>query len=197
MNACRAIPGGGNARPDRRRTAGFTLTEVLIAATVTIVAFTALATAQMLTLRAADSTLERTQATALTYDMMDRMRLNRGESGLTLTALGGGYDNYVLCDKQSRNTADNRTCNVGSLAALTANNAVTADLAAWWSALAASGLPHWLAGIARTGSVFTVTVQWDDARAESAGEHATGTASSCLGDTMPSTMQQICVMTQL
>jgi type IV pilus assembly protein PilV len=198
MNTRTANPRVCGSTPRRAfANGGFTLVEVLITAAVTIVAFTGLATMQMLTLRAADSTLKRSQATALAYEMVDRMRLNRGESGLSGTALGGAYDNYTLCNPQSLHGSDTRTCSIGALADMTAQTNLGTDLRAWWTALNASRLPHWYAGIARSDATFTVAVQWDDARAESPGEHASATATSCLSGTMPSSMQEVCVMTQL
>ncbi len=180
-----------------RRDTGFTLVEVLVTTAVTIVAFTGLATLQVLSLRAASSTQERSQATALAYDIVDRLRLNRGTSTLALSALGGGYDNATLCNANARNRYDSRICQFDAIADLTNTDAVTQDLKQWWQALESADLAHWYAGIQRTGDRFLVAVQWDDARAEGNGADADEAQASCLGGEMPVAMQEICVMTQL
>lgn len=182
------------ARPQwTRRNGGFTLVEVLITAAVTLVAFAGLVTAQMLALRAASSSLERSQATAVAYELVDRMRLNRGENGIADTALGGGYDDRTLCNINARLPQDTRACNINSLSSLTGNDYISVDLRAWWSAINASGLPYWFAGVIRDQATVTVSVQWDDSRAQDAA----GTKNSCLGAAMPASMQEVCVMTQL
>lgn len=184
--------GRGPRQPHR----GFTLVEVLIAATVAMIALTGLATLQILALRSAGSALQRSQATALAYEMIDRMRLNRGESGLTGTALGGSYDARTLCHAGARTEGDTQSCAIGAANSLTGTDPTTVDLRAWWGALDSAGLPNWYAGIRRTTQMFTVAVQWNNARAEDAG--ATGaTHISCLGSAMPETAEEICVTTQL
>jgi type IV pilus assembly protein PilV len=187
----------GSCGQTMRRVGGFTLIEVLVTAAVTMVAFTGLATLQVLALRAADSTLERAQATALAYDVIDRLRLNRGSAGIALTALGGGYDGATLCDSTSRHAHDPRTCSFDALTDLTAGDRVTLDLRQWWQTLEGSKLANWYAGVQRTGDMFLVSVQWDDSRAENLAPSATALRTSCLGGQMPNAMQEICVMTQL
>ncbi len=77
-------------RPRHRNSAGFTLVEILITTAVTVVAFTGLASLQVLSVRAADSALERTQATSLAQSMVERLRLNRGGKRNTATRVGRG-----------------------------------------------------------------------------------------------------------
>lgn len=194
---------GTPRRPSLRRCLGFTLVEVLITTAITIVAFTGLATMQILALRAAGSTLQRSQATALAYDIVDRMRLNRGESGLpgtalggSFTATGGGYDDVTLCNTNARQANDARQCRIGALSTLTATDAYAVDLRDWWSAINGSGLPNWFAGIVIDVGIVTVAVQWDDTRAADVTV-PTGTTTDCLGLAMPRSMQSVCVMTQL
>ena len=180
-----------------RQDLGFTLIEVLITAVVTMIAITGLATVQLLAVRAAGSSQQRSQATAMAYEIVDRLRLNRGASGLTDTALGGGYDGITLCNAGSRQADDTRGCIVGALSSLIGNDMVKVDLRTWWSTLDGSGLPHWFAGLVRSGGIFTVAVQWDDARAEDHDDSGSQTRASCLGSLMPTAMQEVCVVTQL
>jgi type IV pilus assembly protein PilV len=204
MNApARAPQDRGTPRRSPRRHHGFTLVEVLITAAITIVAFTGLATMQILALRAASSTLQRSQATALAYDIVDRMRLNRGESGLpgtalggSFTAAGGGYGGATLCSAGARQANDTRQCRVGALSDLTATDTFAVDLREWWSAINSSGLPNWFAGIVVDAAIVTVAVEWDDTRAADVAV-PTGTTTDCLGLAMPTPMQAVCVMTQL
>ena len=203
MNALARIPPEPEPKrsdqgpPTRACTRGFTLVEVLITAGVTLIAFVGLATVQMLGLRAATSSFERSQATVLAYDIVDRMRLNReNKSSPGDSALGGGYDNARLCGK---------TCSVGS--AITSPTGFSnpdtptanSNLSAWWNAIDRSGLPNWFAGIAHLPqqTVFTVSVQWDDARAENGSDDQEATRPSCLGTDLSASTQEVCVMTQL
>lgn len=180
----------------RRRQRGFTLIEVLVTTAVTVVAFTGLATLQILALRSADSALDRARAAELAYEMIDRMRLNRGDAQVNVTALGGGYDNITLCDSNNRNADDGRACTHESTANLAGAGNVDTDLREWWQAIDSSELPHWYAGIQRNGELFLVAVQWDDTRAMG-DPQAAPARSSCLGPDMPGTMEEICIMTQL
>jgi type IV pilus assembly protein PilV len=175
------------------------LVEVLVTVVVTLVAFAGLATAQVLALRAAGSTLTRSQATALAYDIVDRMRVNRGEKGLHVTALGGGYDDATLCNTATRDANDQRPCQFGTLLAFDDGDRVTLDLLAWWQAIDSAKLPDWYAGIKyagikRTDDRFLVAVQWNDSRAENASAPQ---RNSCLGPAISGAIQEVCVMTQL
>lgn len=183
-------------RHTRRLERGFTLIEVLVTTAVTLVAFTGLATLQMLALRSADSALDRARAAELAYEMIDRMRLNRGDSLVDTSALGGGYDNITLCDANNRNADDSRACTHESTANLAGLDNVDTDLREWWQAIDSAELPHWYAGIQRNNEIFLVAVQWDDTRAMG-DPQAAPAHGSCLGPDMPGTMEEICIMTQL
>jgi len=185
-----------SARPQHRQS-GFTLIEVMVTVAVTLLAFTGLASLQILALRSADSALERAQATELAYEMIDRMRLNRGTQAEARTALGGGYDGITLCNGSDRNADDGRQCTHTEAASLTDTDNATTDLRAWWQAIDGATLPHWYAGIRQNGDVFLVSVQWDDERAATNPQQAGTSRSSCLGEDMPGTMEEVCVMTQL
>lgn len=125
---------------------GFTLLEVLVAVLVLAIGLLGLAGLMTASVRNNQSAYQRTQATWLAYDIVDRMRINRA------VALAGGY-----------NTA------FGSPATCTANPALAGamsaqDLADWKNQVACA-LP------AGDGEVTVqpdrsvrVRVQWDDRR---------------------------------
>jgi len=186
-------PGGlRGARAHR----GFTLIEVLVTTAVTVVAFTGLVTLQLLSLRTADSALQRSRATEMAYELIDRMRLNRGAPGRVETALGGGYDDVTLCNAGQRRPDDTRPCTYGGLADLNNPDKVSEGLRQWWRTVDAAGLKSWYAGVERSEDVFTIAVQWDDSHAEQDDQIGL-TRTSCLGGDMPRAMQEICLMTQL
>jgi len=180
----------------RHHQGGFTIIEVMVATAVILLGFLGLASLQILALRSADSALERAQATELAYGIIDRMRLNRGTRDETWTALGGGYDGITLCNGSDRHAEDNRQCTHTEVASLTATDNVTTDLRQWWQAIDSADLPHWYAGIQQDDDIFLVSVQWDDERAAIDAQDGTP-RSSCLGEDMPDTMEEICVTTQL
>ena len=104
--------------------------------------------------------MQRSQANDLAYELVDRMRIYRSE------ALAGAYDSVTLCDGSERNGADARTCQLDDADAFADDKAIEVDLEGWWHAVVEADLPNWYAGIERTGDTFSVSVQWDDARAE-------------------------------
>lgn len=127
-----------------RQSRGLTLVEILIALLVLSIGLLGLAGLQTMSLKFNTSAYHRTQATALAYDMADRMRANRQ------AALNNEY-----------NTAfgEPQVCGVpgggGSLP--------EQDLDAWRNELACR-LPESTAAIQRNGNEFTLTVRWDDSQ---------------------------------
>ncbi len=169
------------------------MVEVLVTTAVTLVAFAGLATLQVLSLRAADSSLERTQAATLASEMIERMRANRGEKGTPNTALGGAYNNKTLCRPGVATCSDSAVdCSKDP-----PTNPVQRDLEALWCALDQAGLPNWYAAIQGSGEPSRVAVRWDDTRAEAQGSATAADRDSCLGDTIPDGRQEVCVATQL
>ncbi len=120
-----------------KKTNGFSLLEVLVSVFILAVGLLGLASLQMNSLKNNHSAQYRTSATILAYDLIDRMRLNRGESyALTMTTTpptGSGLKNQ--------------------------------DLNAWITQIN-NDLPSGGGGVVVNGDVVTVSVQWDDARAE-------------------------------
>lgn len=125
---------------------GFTLLEVLVAVVVLAIGLLGLAGLMASSVRNNQSAYQRTQATWLAYDIVDRMRVNRA------AALGSSYDTTL---------GSPATC----VASPTLSGAMAArDLADWKNSLACA-LP------AGDGSVqvaadrrVTVVVQWNDSR---------------------------------
>ncbi len=179
------------------RCSGFTLVEVMVVAVVIIVGLAGLATLQVSGLRAVQSTFERSEATGLVYEMVDRLRANRGNLGEPTSALGGAYDDALLCQTGARHPNDDRDCNRDDVGDFVGASLATLDLLAWWQNLSASSLPHWYAGIRQDNRVFTVAVQWDDVRAAQDLADSNQTKTSCLGDAMPIQLQEVCMSSEL
>jgi type IV pilus assembly protein PilV len=122
---------------------GFSLVEALIALLALSVGLLGIAGLQLTGLRSNQSSAWRSQATYLAYDILDRIRANRGI-----------------------NAAQRANYNAALGAAPAVGGLPQADLTAWKAALTAT-LPGGdgtvaLAGVDNTR--VTVTVQWDDTR---------------------------------
>ncbi|MDE2091654.1 MAG: type IV pilus modification protein PilV [Gammaproteobacteria bacterium] len=147
----------------RQSAAGFSLLEVLIALVILSVGLLGIAAMISSTVKSNDSAYMRTQATALAYSIIDRMRTNQlaAQNGQYNIALGtAAPGSATICNGTGAN------CSSTTLAAF--------DLAQWKQALASStnGLPGGDGSIvtAAVGGVttVTVTVQWIDSRAYAA-----------------------------
>jgi len=125
-----------DVRPSMR---GFTLLEVLVAIVVLSIGLLGLAGLMASSLKNSHSAYQRTQATWLAYDALDRMRANRQ------VALAGGY-------------------NLALGAAPGGSGLAATDLGEWDAALA-NTLPAGDGSIAvAAGGVVKIIVQWDDTR---------------------------------
>ena len=131
---------------NKKNSSGFTLIEVLISILVLSVAFLGTAALQVNALKNNQSSLQRSQATILSYFMMDSMRANK------LSAVGSAYNLIKTCTVP---TAD------GTLR--------TDDQIAWITALKTNmGNTNTTCGeISCNAALCTVTVYWDDSRASS------------------------------
>lgn len=124
---------------------GTTLVETLVALVVLSIGLLGVAALQMASLRNNHAAHTRSQATALAYDVADRMRANR------TAATNGNYDVAI----------GSAIATPGTLAEI--------DLAAWKNSLAAA-LPAGDGAItsddAVTGdpNIVRITIQWDDSR---------------------------------
>jgi len=134
-------------KSDRKRQRGVGLIEVLIALLVLSIGLLGLAALQTQALKFNQGAFLRTHATTLAYDVLDRMRANREQASTTtsyVTAAGTGIPTGANCE-----SAD---CSPGDMAKY--------DLNQWKTALAAR-LPNGDGAISVSGSIFTVTTQWD------------------------------------
>jgi type IV pilus assembly protein PilV len=122
-----------------RKSRGFTLIEALVALLCLSIGMLGIAALQMTGLRANIGAGWRSQATYLAYDIIDRMRANRSD------ALALNY-------------------NVGTGAAPTGSTPANLDLQAWKTNLAT--LPDGDGTVTVAGNVVTVTVVWNDRKAD-------------------------------
>ena len=120
-------------------TGGFTLVEVLVTMVILSVGLLGVAALHTASLRNNLDSALRSQASVLAADIADRMRGNRD------AALAGNYDIAI---------GATRTVVAGS-------PLVDRDVKAWKDLLA-QALPNGDGSIARTGDVFTITVQWGE-----------------------------------
>ncbi len=142
---------GNNRMKTYTKNNGFTLIEVLIAVLVLSIGLLGLASLQMNALRNNQNSYYRTVATILASDFADRIRAN---------AAGVTANNYNAINRTSIVTSPNCTA-----ATCTASEIRDLDVAQWYSELGTQ-LPSGNATVtgAGAGSIFTVTVMWDDAR---------------------------------
>ena len=133
---------------------GFTLIEVLIAMLVLAVGLLGLAALQATGLKNNLSAYSRSQATQLAYDMSDRMRANRADSQ---NLAASTYVTVVPADAVAKANCEQvaNTCSVADMA--------ENDLFIWNNAIT-TVLPMGLGTIALNGSIFTITINWDDNR---------------------------------
>jgi type IV pilus assembly protein PilV len=148
-----------------RNQSGIALIEVLVTVLVLAIGFLGLAGLQLTALRNNSSAYERSQATMLAYDIIDRMRANRN------AALNGDYSVAL-------NTAPTAADCRGSSANCTTTQLATFDVNQWkcnlgkWSSHASCvslgitdvKLPNGDGSIVVNGSRATITIQWEDDR---------------------------------
>jgi len=135
---------------------GFTLLEVLIAVVVLSIGLLGIASLQAFGQRNNHSAYLRSQATALAYDMIDRMRANNaGVTGNDYNAIDTTATTYT-----DPGCAGGTICSPAQMAQY--------DMYDWQQKLKdpTSGLPSGNGTVvgAGAGSVFTVTVMWNDDR---------------------------------
>lgn len=135
----------------RRRQNGFTLLEVLVSMVVLALGLLGYAGLQMASIKNSSSAYQRSQATVLASDIIDRMRVNRGE------AVAGNY-----------------ATSIGAAAAVGAS--VASQDVAEWKTLIGNALPGGDGAITvdANGNVL-VQIQWVDKRDRSVGTNANTT----------------------
>jgi len=139
---------------------GFTLLEILVALVVLAIGMLGLLSLQMVSLKNNHSAQMRTTAIVHTYDILDRIRLNRSV-------------NYEIA--------------MGA-AAPTGTSMRDLDLQEWKNNLA-QDLPLGDGEIDITGDMVTVTVRWDDSRAGSDRGTGTDTRGSATQEFKVSTQR--------
>lgn len=139
---------------------GFTLVEVLVSLVVLSMGLLGIAKLVLLSSHSNDSAYLRSQATDLAYAMFDDMRGNRAQ------AMAHAYDVAINTPPAAPGTCVGVGCAPAALA--------TYDVNSWLARLAAA-LPSGTGSVvtatssapAPVGTMATITVQWDDAAAQS------------------------------
>jgi type IV pilus assembly protein PilV len=134
-----------------RQHRGFTLIESLVALVVLSIGLLGVAALQLASLQANYGSSQRTQATFLAQDIVDRMRVNRD------AAIAGAYD-----------------IDFGQAAPTTPANVAEADLARWKARLlatlpashngSAGGMPDGEIASDPASETLTIRIRWDDSR---------------------------------
>ena len=146
-----------NTHGKRRVTAGFSLLEVLIALVILSVGLLGIAALISTALKSNGSAYMRTQATALAYNIIDRMRAN--------IPAANNLSYNVTMPASAATGASPTTCTTGSCSS---GQLATYDLAQWEYDLAQQ-LPQGRGAIAAATAAgivtVSVTVLWNDSRA--------------------------------
>ena len=152
---------------------------------------TGIMTLQLVSIKVTQTSYDRAIATTLAYQLTDLVRSNCGNLA--------AYTGHTLCDAESRATGDKRDCSIAAPADIADDpkTVVDEDLAAWWKAIDASMLSNWYARLvqpANSDLLYTI-IQWDDTRATEASLDAAEVKTSCLGTSIPSSMEEVCLTT--
>ena len=167
---------------------GFTLIEVLIAASVLLLSMTGLLTVQLTGVRLSQNAYHRTQATNLAYQMTDYLRAACDSID--------AYTGETLCRSGNQNPNDERACTISAESNVTGHTIADENLRAWWSAINDANLPFWYATVqARDARLVNVVVQWDDTRATETALDSAEIKTSCLGGPIPAPMEEVCFTT--
>ena len=124
---------------------GFTLLEVLVTLVVLAFGLLGLAALQATSIEQNHSSYVRSQATLLAYDIIDRIRANKGAAS-----------SYLTVDPSSANKQSACTSSGCGPTAMAQN-----DLYEWNQELVNS-LPMGTAVISKAGDTYTINVRWDD-----------------------------------
>jgi len=167
-----------------RRQTGFTLVEVLVAMAVLSVGLLGLASLQMMALRSNSSALFHTQATNLSYLIIDSMKANRQ------AALNGDYTTSLT-------SVASTACITSTSPAPLLGSIAQQDTQVWCNTLACT-LPQGTGSILVNGSVVTITLQWEQATGQvTTLSSPVGCGGVSLGQISGQTLQQISMMSNL
>lgn len=128
------------------RTSGFSLIEVLVALLVLSIGLLGLAALQVTGIRFNHQSYQRTQATVLIYEIVDRMRANPQALGSYVIAIGAGTPTAAT-------NCDTASCSITDLA--------TYDLNRWRTAIN-TAIGSQASSIQQNGALFTITIQWTE-----------------------------------
>lgn len=146
---------------------GFTLIEMLIAAVVLSIGLLGLAGLQAQSLIFNKSAAQRSQATILAYDIIDRMRANKAlaEAGAYDSAFNTGPSGSINCETGTCSSGDMVTYDINQWLCLLGGTNETACTNFGIEGLLLEGDGE----ITRNGSIVTVTVRWADDRTQADG----------------------------
>ncbi len=133
---------------------GFTFIEVLIAMFILALGLLGLIALQATGMRNNQSAYQRSQATQLAYNIADRIRANMAD------ASNGATSTYITQDPAT--AAEQTDCKTVSITCTTADIAQH-DLFLWNAAIT-DALPLGAGVITVNGTVFSITINWDDNR---------------------------------
>ena len=126
----------------RKRQTGFGLVEVLVALLIVSIGLLGIASLQVMALKNVGSSMERSQAVIQTYSYMDVLRANRAQAVIS------GLDFTMTCDPEN----------------LTSSKV---EQRKWLTQLQETMGPQSCGSVeCLAGGKCTITVQWDDSRAE-------------------------------
>lgn len=136
-----------------RRNAGFTLIEVLVSILVLALGLLGLAGLQLTSIKDNVTAYQRSQATQLTYDIIDRIRAN-----------SDAVDNYLSTYMKPDVASSKSSCLAAS--GCTSEQMAENDLYEWNQAMREL-LPLGTGSISVNASTYTVTIAWDHNRDDS------------------------------
>lgn len=162
--SCRAKQTNSFIRKGQNK--GFSLIEVLVAIVVLAIGLLGLAGLQTTSLKSNNSAYQRSQASLMANEILDRMRANY------VGVQAGYYD-----DPYSGGTPSKPTC-IDTTAGCANDDMATYDVYYWETSLG-NVLPNGQGAITGSGagSVFTITVMWDDNRTGVDGTDCSGDPS--------------------
>lgn len=135
---------------NHRHTQGFTLIEVLIALVILAIGLLGMATLMMNSLQSSQGAYQRSQASLLTYDLLERMRANHDQAVTT--------DDYVM--GKDDNIPSDPGCKANGCSP---RAQAQQDLHDWRTALE-EGLPDAKASIERENdNEYTIEIEWQEA----------------------------------
>lgn len=148
------------------RNSGFTLIEVMVALVILAVGLLGMASLMVRSQQSNEGAYSRSQASILAYDIIERMRTNKVQANPLETRTVS----YATQSSAYVNAALPNCATPASGTQAAGADQATQDVAQWCNSVRAS-LPNVDANntsISRTGDLYTVRIQWQDATADGA-----------------------------